>query len=240
MGRRRLSAVKTYLDLCRISNLPTVWTNVLAALVLSGAQFSWGSFLALALSTSLFYSGGMCLNDICDAGRDRAGKAFRPIPSGRMSLRKARIFTTILFTLGLAALAAMPSPKGLLFGFVLLAMIIAYDRLHADRPWTVLLMAGCRFMVFVVVCEAIAGVMAIPVIIAGIAQFIYVLVISVVARLENTRKEPFGYPVVPWMIAGISMLDGVLMAILASPIWLLAGCAGAFLTHFGQKFIRGD
>lgn len=213
---------------------------MLAALVLSGPGFSWSRFLVFALSMSFFYSGGMCLNDICDARRDRTRKAFRPIPSGRISPTRASVFAGILFALGLGVLAVISLPKGLVAGLVLLAVIIAYDKLHAQRPWTVFLMAGCRFMIFIVVSQAIAGTSVVAVIIAGTAQFVYVLMISIVARLENARNKPFGRPVIPWMIACVSMLDGTLLAILVSPIWLLAGLAGALLTHFGQRFIRGD
>jgi len=42
------------------------------------------------------------------------------------------------------------------------------------------------------------------------------------------------------MIAGISLLDGVLMAVLVSPAWLIAGIAGTLLTGYGQRFVRGD
>ena len=56
-----MSSVKAYLDLCRVSNLPTVWTNVLAALLLAEGEFVWSHVTLLALSLSLLYSGGMCL-----------------------------------------------------------------------------------------------------------------------------------------------------------------------------------
>jgi len=42
------------------------------------------------------------------------------------------------------------------------------------------------------------------------------------------------------MIACISLLDGIVMAVLVSPAWLVAGISGAVLTQFGQKYIRGD
>jgi len=35
--------LKTYLALGRVSNLPTVWSNVLAGVILSGAAFTWGT-----------------------------------------------------------------------------------------------------------------------------------------------------------------------------------------------------
>lgn len=93
----------------RISNLPTVWTNILAAVVL--AQFSllaapggtsaenvslwpvnwagadnspvmwFGTFLAL----SMMYVGGMFLNDAFDAKWDKKNNPTRPIAAGDVS-----------------------------------------------------------------------------------------------------------------------------------------------------------
>ncbi len=232
--------IRHYLDLCRVSNLPTVWTNVLAALVLSGTGFSWIPFLTLVLSLSLFYSGGMCLNDICDLGPDRQKKAFRPLPSGKISLRGAAAFTGGLFGLAMVLLLAVPYPRAFLAGCTLLVAITAYDVLHKAHPLTVLLMAGCRFLVFVVVGTAVAGYPGGTVLIGGSAQFLWVLVISVVARYENTRAVPFRMPLIPVMLAAISLLDGVVMALFAGPWWLAAGIAGAGLTRYGQRFVKGD
>ncbi len=232
--------IKPYLDLCRISNLPTVWTNVLAAIVLSGGSFSWSHLLVLALSMSLFYSGGMCLNDLCDATVDRLRKPFRPIPSGKISVQDARIFTTILFGVALALLLILPFRSALLAALFLLALIVVYDRVHKKHPWSIFLMAGCRLMVFVVSSSAVSGKVNGAVGIAGCLQFFYVLILSLVARYENRTGKEFSFPVIPVMIASISILDGIVMAFFVSPLWLLAGCAGAVLTHLGQRYVKGD
>jgi hypothetical protein len=42
------------------------------------------------------------------------------------------------------------------------------------------------------------------------------------------------------MIAGMSVVDGLVLTLAVSPLWLLAGIAAATLTHFGQRFVRGD
>ena len=67
------------LALCRVSNLPTVWMNVLAALVLASAPLSLGAFALLAVSLSAFYCAGMCLNDLYDLEYDTEHQPFRPI-----------------------------------------------------------------------------------------------------------------------------------------------------------------
>ena len=235
-----LKSFKVYLDLCRVSNLPTVWTNVLAALLLAEGKFSWSHFSLLALTLSLFYSGGMCLNDLCDAEIDRLKRPTRPLPSGRISRRGARLLTVLLFATGFSLLATVPHPQALLAGTILLLLIVAYDTLHNSLDLSIVLMAGCRLMLFVVTALAVSGEVGMSVLFAGTLQFGYVLLISGVARHEKKLSEPYGAPVVPIMLAGISLLDGAVVALLVSPVWLVAGICGSVITLTGQKFVRGD
>ena len=72
----------------RVSNLPTVWANLLAGTALAGVAFgSLGAGLALILlpAYTLFYVGGMYLNDAFDANIDAEERPERPIPSGHAS-----------------------------------------------------------------------------------------------------------------------------------------------------------
>ena len=76
--------LRTLLVLGRVSNLPTVWSNCLAAWLLAGG--GEGKRLALLLASgSCLYVGGMFLNDACDAEFDRQQRQERPIPSGLIS-----------------------------------------------------------------------------------------------------------------------------------------------------------
>ena len=49
------------LKLGRVSNLPTVWSNVLAGTVLAGGEPWPPATLVVMLAVSLLYIGGMCL-----------------------------------------------------------------------------------------------------------------------------------------------------------------------------------
>jgi len=233
-------SIKAFFDLCRISNLPTVWTNVLAAVVLSDSPFSWSSYLILSASLSLFYSGGMSLNDLFDVEVDRVHKLFRPLPSGRASIRDAILFTVVLFGLALFLLFFIPYREALYAGLFLLLVIFLYDQIHKRNPLTVFLIAMCRLMIFVVSGIAVSGTVGKAVVIAGVVQFVYVLVLSLMSRYENSLKRKFPFPFIPLMLACISLLDGIVMALLASPAWLIACLGGTVLTHFGQKYVRGD
>lgn len=235
-----MGAIKAYLGLCRASNLPTVWTNVLAASLLATGRFDPASYLLLALALSGFYLAGMSLNDICDLPHDRQRRPERPIPSGRVSLRGAGLLTLALFAGGFLLLAHAPDPRGVGAGLALLAAIAAYDLHHKGNPWSVLIMAACRLLVFVVVALALTGDIPAPVMVAGGLQFAYGVAISLVARHENARATPYAWPVIPAMLASIALLDGVVMAVFVAPLWLLAGVAGALLTQYGQRYVRGD
>jgi len=91
-------SLSLWLRLGRVSNLPTVWSNVLAGLALVGALEAEPSVLVAALALSIFYVGGMYLNDAFDRNIDRVERPTRPIPAGQVSARA-------VFTLGFAALA---------------------------------------------------------------------------------------------------------------------------------------
>ncbi len=73
------------LRLGRVSNLPTVWTNVLVGMVICGGASRIGLLLAGLVSMSLFYTAGMFLNDAFDRQTDLRERRERPIPAGEVS-----------------------------------------------------------------------------------------------------------------------------------------------------------
>ena len=103
----RRSKTRVWLELGRVSNLPTVWSNVLAGAVLAGASAGalWQSTTALPLllALTLFYLGGMYLNDACDAEIDARERADRPIPRGDIDR-----LTVALLGAGMLALGSLP------------------------------------------------------------------------------------------------------------------------------------
>ena len=231
---------KALLGLCRVSNLPTVWMNVLAAALLAGVSFSVSDFLLLSVSMSALYTFGMCLNDLFDRQSDAILQPHRPIPAGRVTVAEAWLVAGVLLVTGVACLYWVGRPGGLAIGLVLVAAIVAYDRFHKGHPSSVMLMASCRLLVFAVTGYAIAGELGVWVIAGGALCFFYTLLISIVARAENQRAEPFSVPVIPRMIAGMPVVDGAFVAIVIAPGWVLAGVGAALLTHFGQRYVRGD
>jgi 4-hydroxybenzoate polyprenyltransferase len=92
-------SVSTLLKLGRVSNLPTVWTNVLAGAALADAGLRTWRLSLVLLAMSLFYVGGMFLNDYFDRAIDARERPERPIPARAIS-------TSAVASIGLALLGA--------------------------------------------------------------------------------------------------------------------------------------
>src|SRR5437764_15030708 len=80
----RTATLRTYLELCRASNLPTVWTNALAAMVLAGAPWQPAPALAAVVALPLISAVGMAPNDGRDVDEDRARHPGARTRRGRM------------------------------------------------------------------------------------------------------------------------------------------------------------
>lgn len=236
-----MPSVKTLLTLCRVSNLPTVWMNILTTAVitsaLTGQSFTLGFIL---LGLSCFYAGGMSLNDYCDRHWDAERQPYRPIPSGRISARSVLTISLGLFAAGFVCLMLAPSHKGPLAGLVLVAIIVLYDGLHKRHWSTVFLMALTRLGVYAVTAMALVGEVPLLVWLAGGIQMLYTLSVTVVARWENSRPQDLGFPLIPWMIAAMAIIDGLFLAVVIHPWWLLAGVLACGLTRLSQRYVRGD
>jgi len=66
------------------------------------------------------------------------------------------------------------------------------------------------------------------------------MIISTTKPPAGARSFPLGLFGAGFLLAGISLLDGILLAVLAGPAWLAAGVGGFLLTLAGQKYMRGD
>jgi 4-hydroxybenzoate polyprenyltransferase len=236
-------SIKPVLALCRVSNLPTVWMNVLTAAVLTDPFVGWHQVAVLALALSCFYCGGMAMNDLCDLPFDRIHQPHRPIVAQRLTKARAQATMLLLFVSGLALLTLVSTHTQLSLGSGagLLAVIWIYNAYHKEHPAAAFVMGVTRMMVYVVTGLALSGQIESTVWIAAVVQTGYVIALTGVARAEH--RVPGGrytWPVIPWLIALIPIIDGIVLAVLASPWWLLFGIAASALTRFGQRYVRGD
>jgi hypothetical protein len=87
----------------------------------------------------------MALNDVFDREQDARERPFRPIPSGRISVRGASLVGGGLMLIGLA-LAAAVSQQAILIACGLAACVLLYDGLLKSTLLGPIAMGGCRFL----------------------------------------------------------------------------------------------
>jgi UbiA prenyltransferase family len=212
------------LRLGRVSNLPTVWTNVCAGVVLSGAAMTAQLTLLLIVSLSLFYVGGMFLNDAFDERFDRREQPYRPIPAGQVA--SATVFgcgfgllllgLLILFVVGYA----MPAGFGWrapAAGALLAATIVLYDAWHKANPIGPLIMGLCRLLVYLIAGLAAAGALPERLLLAAIVSLCYLIGLTYVAKQESLRRVSNGWPL---LFLAVPFAYG-LSLVIASPAALL-------------------
>jgi 4-hydroxybenzoate polyprenyltransferase len=177
----------TLLKLGRVSNLPTVWTNVLAGAVLSGGDWrNWRLGLMLA-AMSLFYVGGMYLNDYFDRTIDARERPERPIPSGQISAGAVAAIGFCLIGAGAVATAAM-GPAAAAMAALLAISIVAYDLHHKANPFAPVVMGACRALVYGATATALSGGVTILVAVAAVAIAAFVAGLTYAARQESLDK----------------------------------------------------
>ncbi len=179
---------RVYLRLGRVSNLPTVWTNCLAGVLLAGAIPEPSTFTLLLLSMCLFYVSGMFLNDAFDQDFDRRYRPERPIPAGEIS---GGVVYAIGFSLMISALALLfaLTLEAFVWGTLLALTIVYYDYRHKKDPASPLVMALCRVWVYCCAASAAAG-SALSENVAGGALVLmaYMIGLTYVAKQENLSE----------------------------------------------------
>ncbi len=186
-----LPRLGAYLALGRVSNLPTVWTNTLAGIALAGGTFDAHIVFRLATATSLFYVGGMFLNDAFDREVDRRERPGRPIPSGRVTAGEVFTVGFGLIALGLASLAEGPATS-LASGLALGGLVVLYDVWHKQNPWSPVVMGLCRAAVYVTAGLGAGGVPGRSLLEGALALGAYVVGLTFVARQENRKSYRAG------------------------------------------------
>ncbi len=230
-----MSSLRTLLLLGRVSNLPTVWSNCLAGWLLGGGDWralstDWQPLALLILGATLLYTGGMFLNDACDAGFDRDHRRERPIPSGAIS--EVAVWRTAIGLLagGMLCLALFGATTALL-ALALFNCILAYDFLHKRISWSPLLMSACRLLLYLVAASTVQGVTG-ATLWSALALAAYVTGLSYVAKRESTpgaiRFWPCALLALPIPLA-LLLNDGVaplLAAVLA--LWTIRSLRPTF------------
>jgi hypothetical protein len=180
------------LRLGRVSNLPTVWTNGLAGIVLAGGAVADARTVPLLLALSLFYLAGMFLNDAYDAEIDARERPERPIPSRQVSADTVFAAGFGMMAAGLALLAwtgyGAEGGTGLgpvMGGLGLGAAIVLYDRRHKQNPLSPVLMGICRMLVYVTAGLAVAHELPWTLLAASLVLLCYLIGLTYIAKQET-------------------------------------------------------
>ncbi|MCW5623476.1 MAG: UbiA family prenyltransferase [Burkholderiales bacterium] len=228
------------LRLGRISNLPTVWTNVVVGVVLAGGAVLDVRVAVLVVALSLFYVGGMFLNDAFDREFDGQHRKDRPIPSGQVTATEVFAFGFGMLAIGFAAVTAIgiasPADAGWQAAVAALALgaaIVLYNGWHKQNPLSPLVMGLCRVLVYVAATVAIAGVVAPDLCVAAVALLCYLIGLTYIAKQEHLdrigRLWPLAFLAVPVIYGAVLASDQpfaavplvLLTAVIVFCLWLL-------------------
>jgi heme O synthase-like polyprenyltransferase len=192
VGWARMPSLRTLLILGRTSNLPTVWSNCLAGWWLGGGK-NVRNLLPLLLGSTLIYMGGMYLNDAFDAEFDRQFRRERPIPTGAISVNAVWRIGLGLLGSGAVCLILMGTVTGIL-AVLLVLCILAYDAIHKLITVSPVLMAGCRFFLYLVAASTGEKGVTGEAVWWGFAMAGYIIGLSFIARKETARSALAYWP----------------------------------------------
>jgi len=187
--------IKQYAALTRISNLPTCWTNVLTGCAIGSLAASESvailPVVILSIIISLFYMAGMALNDLVDVKVDKEQRPDRPIASGWISPRAALIFTVMLFAAAFVLLLVY-FRHCIYLAMLLAAMIVLYDITHKRFAYSVVFMACCRALIYIISACAVFGAgtreSSTDIAIASAILGLYIALVTLIARSENRQQ----------------------------------------------------
>lgn len=227
---------RTYLRLGRVSNLPTVWTDVLAGTALAGMVPQPARVALLAVAVSLFYVGGMFLNDAFDREVDARERPERPIPAGDIGIGEVFLLGFGMLGLGWALIGAAAaradgSLSALVAAAALAGAIVLYDIWHKGNPLGPVLMGICRALVYVTAALVVSRGFSPPVIAGAFALLSYLVGLTYVAKQESLGRVrnlwPLAFLAVPLVYAAPAAVRGIAGAALSGGllIWILLSLA---------------
>jgi 4-hydroxybenzoate polyprenyltransferase len=245
MRETRYPRLLAFAQLLRIPNVFTAFADICMAGAATGAITERpGAFVLLLLASGCLYLGGMVWNDVCDRAEDAKVRGFRPIPSGRVSLRTAVILGAVLMLagIGFAWLADLTLPTRtnvMRFGgnplhvaVVLAVLIFLYDSWLKRTPAGPIGMGLCRFM-NVMLGLSIAGVPfssePFPLHLAAVIG-IYIVGVTWFARTEEAASNRRQL-----ILAACVMLSAVGLAV-AIPVHLPVGSSPWFFPYLLVAF----
>ena len=213
----RAPSAQTLLRLGRVSNLPTVWTNVIAGATITNAAANLVDVALVGLAMTTFYMGGMYLNDFFDRDIDARERPGRPIHAGDISAGAVSAIGFALLAVG-AALLARFGLLTVIWGLALAGAIVLYDTWHKGNVFAPVIMGLCRALVYLATGVAVSGEIRFALIAGAIALATHVIGLTYAAKQENLNEVGRLWP----------------LAILAAPLlFALPGISSGWLVVIG-------
>jgi UbiA prenyltransferase family len=213
----RAPSAQTLLRLGRVSNLPTVWTNVIAGATIANAAVNLVDVALVGLAMTAFYVGGMYLNDFFDRDIDARERPGRPIHAGDISAGAVSAIGFALLAVGTALLARF-ALLTVIWGLALAAAIVLYDAWHKGNVFAPVIMGLCRALVYLVTGAAVSGEIRFALIAGAMALAAHVIGLTYAAKQENLNQVGRLWP----------------LAILAGPLLLaVPGISSGWLVVVG-------
>lgn len=198
-----------FFALARVSNSPTVASNVLAGAALAGVINPNSTIIGLMIAMIGFYTAGMYLNDILDVEIDRQERPDRPLPSGLIPMSAAWGVTLALFGLGSLILLSI-GIEAFVGGLALIGLIVLYDTWHKKNPVSPLIMGANRMMVYIIAFVAFETTLTGALLGSAGLLVLYIMGLTFIAKSEASTNFTARYwPVVvllaPAVIFGLQM-----------------------------------
>lgn len=210
--------------------------GVILAGAASDAPWPHYSYAWIAVVLSLFYVGGMWLNDAFDAEIDARERPGGPIPMGEIG--RSKVFAVGFGMLGVAiALGFMLGTAAGFTGLVLASAIVLYDWIHKQTALSPLVMGACRFLSYALAALAV-GSLSCPVLAGAAGLFCYVVGLTYAARQEAydriERAWPLGIIAIPLVYAAWQAVVGPMA------IALFCGFGACVIWSLRLLFRRSD
>lgn len=235
------------LKLGRVSNLPTVWTNAIAGVVLAGGLVNDLRFVLVLVALSLSYIGGMFLNDAYDATIDATERPERPIPSGQVSQQTVFRWAYTLLAISIVILFGVgtmfQNGTGIwpaISGVCLAGFIVLYNRNHKNNPLSPFVMGMCRVLVYVTAAVSFVVPVGMPVLIGAALLLAYLIGLTYTAKQENLGKVENLWPLLflfAPIIYGLVLVNNQLSLL---PFLLLFACWVLVAMYFLKRRNPGD
>ena len=176
----------------------------------------------------------MFLNDAFDRDFGARVRPDRPIATGDVTVREVFAAGWGLLAAGMIVLAVQANASVIAWGLLLAGAIVYYDWRHKQNPLGPIVMGACRGLVYCVAAAASSAV-DLSVAVAALALTFYVIALTWVAKRAGANARWL----VPALIAGISIVDAIVIGVSGggSLVWL--ALAGAPATLLLQRVVPG-